>query len=88
MDRQRLNEQLEQLHTDLDQTEPSDETRAAHENLKRGIRDAIDNPETEPHHYDSLRERLNEALLRFEVSHPLLFASTQRALDALNEMGI
>ena len=88
MDKQQLNAHLEQLHTDLNETEPTDETRDAHETLKRGIRDVLDNPEAESHHYDSLRERLNEALLRFEVSHPLLFASTQRALDALNEMGI
>ena len=88
MDKQQLNQHLENLHSELEQTEPTEEAREAHQNLRQGIRDVLDNPDAQSHHYSSLRERLNEALLRFEVSHPLLFASTQRALDALNEMGV
>jgi len=89
-DEQQLNEQLQQLHTELDKTEVADE--ASREKIQ-GLRDSIQpildpNVETQPHHYHSLRERLSDAIDHFELTHPQLTLTLGEVLNNLAAIGL
>ena len=45
-----------------------------------------DNPSPEQHH--DLRQRLSDAVLHFEVTHPTLSASLERVANSLSAAGI
>jgi len=79
---------LEELHRRLEQSpEVDEETRSALRRTAEDIRDVLD--ETGPAGLGGeVRERLADALARFEGSHPLLTESVKRLVDQLAEMGI
>ncbi len=90
MNKPQLGQALEQLHSELEQTQSlDDETRDSLRHLVRDIQRLLEESgQPTAHRSHSLNERLNEALLQLEVSHPHLALNMERVLDAFNEMGI
>jgi ElaB/YqjD/DUF883 family membrane-anchored ribosome-binding protein len=90
MDKQRLSQTLQQLHTELEHTQSvDDETRESLRHLMSDIRGVLDDSgQPSAPRAQSLNERLNEALLELEVSHPHLSLLIERIVDGLNEVGI
>ncbi len=86
MDKQHLHEILEQLHTELAQTQTVDEAeREQLQALMRDVRELLDRADdNQPAHYQSLGGRLGEAVRQFEVSHPTLTLTIGRVLDTLH----
>ncbi len=90
MNKPQLGQALKQLHSELEQTQSlDDETRDSLRHLVSDIQRLLqESGQPTAHRSQSLNERLNEALLQLEVSHPHLALNVERVLDAFNEMGI
>lgn len=90
MEQQKLREQLEALHRELEQVESIDAATAdALGSLRDDIRKLVDNEAAEAiHEDDSLVERLSEAVSDFEEDHPKLSMTIQYVLDTLARMGL
>ncbi len=83
-----LRQILEDLHERLERSpELDDETRSALRRAADDIRGALD-PSDASEMAGDLRDRLSDALTRFEGSHPKLTESVKRLVDQLAEMGI
>lgn len=77
---------LQQLHATLeDKSSIGDEDRALLRQLAGDIQDVLGAPEAK---HPSLRERLESAVTRFEVTHPDIAAAISRVAKALGDMGI
>jgi uncharacterized membrane protein YccC len=90
MDDSDLRDTLEKLHQELEQTENlDDEARQRLEHLMGDIRTVLDREEPPTaEHYQSLGDQLNDAIQRYEISHPSLTAAMSHALDILSGVGI
>jgi ElaB/YqjD/DUF883 family membrane-anchored ribosome-binding protein len=90
MDKTRLYQTLEQLHADIESTQSVDEeTRESLRHIVREIQELLDGTsQPSAHRSQTLNERLGEALLELEVSHPNLALTVERVVDAFNEVGI
>jgi hypothetical protein len=85
---QPLNEIINELRELLDDPEDlSEEFRAELRGAAEEILEALD-PDHERELSGSLRDRLTNALERFEVSHPKITETVGRLADALSDMGI
>ncbi len=83
-----LRDILTELHEQLEQaTELDEDTRAALRGTAEEIRSTIEGAGAEQIE-SGLRERLSDALARFEGSHPRLTESVKRLVDQLAELGI
>lgn len=84
-----LNQSLDNLNKELNQTEPTEKSQPVIEDLKTQIQPIVEKPE-EDHttHYQSLGERLNLALVDLDVDHPRLSQAIQTVLDELAAVGI
>jgi len=83
-----LSELLEQLHTELTNTEAIDERgrellRALNADIQK-ILDQTEDGESD----DSLLERLQESIDHFEVTHPDLTSALSNIMNVLNNAGI
>lgn len=84
-----LNSSLNELHAQLQQTEPTPKTQATVEELKQQLAPIIEQPHADAAiHYQSLGERLNLALVDLDVDHPTLSAAIQSVLRELAAVGI
>jgi hypothetical protein len=82
-----LHEILDELHTALEAApEIGDEARNDLRKAVGDIRSALDEPDAE--RPASLGDQLNQALERFEESHPQLTSIVGRVADALSDIGI
>ncbi|OGO32097.1 MAG: hypothetical protein A2Z16_01400 [Chloroflexi bacterium RBG_16_54_18] len=90
MDDSELRVTLEKLHRELEQTDNlDDDSRQRLQHLMGDIRTALDREGPPPaEHYQSLGDQLNEAIQRYEISHPSLTAAMRHALDILSGAGI
>ena len=89
MDNETLRAQLEQLHGELGQTETVDERqRELLQTLENDIQELLGREQNEPHHYRSLRARLNEAVAHLEASHPQISLLMRHAIDSLAYLGV
>lgn len=90
MDKSQLTKTLEQLHTELEETQSLDvETRESLRHLMTDIQSLLEGTgQPSARHARSLNERLGETLLGLEVSHPHLALTVERVVDAFNEVGI
>jgi len=90
MDDLELRDTLEKLHQELEQTDNlDDESRQRLQHLMGDIRIALDREGPSPtEHYQSLGDQLNDAIQRYEISHPGLTAAMKHALDILSGVGI
>ena len=85
---QKLQQQLQQLHSELAKNPPlSDEERAALTTLLHDI-EANLNATTDSAEDESLVDGVNLAIERFDVSHPTLTATLRNILQSLANMGI
>ena len=85
---QPLNEIINELREVLEDPEDlSEELRAELRGAAEDILEALD-PDHERELSGSLRDRLTNALERFEVSHPKITETVGRLADALSDMGI
>ncbi len=90
MEQHPLRPALEQLHDELERANTADPNHDLLQELQRDTRsllDRIDRSEDAAPHPD-FADRLGDAMLRFELSHPMLTAAMQQAVDALNRIGI
>jgi len=83
-----LSELLEQLHTELTNTEAIDDRgRELLRALNTDIQKILDQTE-EGESDDSLLERLQESIDHFEVTHPDLTSALSNIMNVLNNAGI
>ncbi len=89
MDKQRLREQLEQLHAELAHVKNLDGTEAEMlQHLADDIREVLEREENQAQHYSGLGERLKEAVARLEASHPQATDRMRQLIDQLAYLGI
>ena len=83
-----LSELLEQLHTELTNTEAIDDRgRELLRALNADIQKILDQTEAGESD-DSLLERLQESIDHFEVTHPDLTSALSNIMNVLNNAGI
>ena len=89
MNNETLREQLEQLHSELSQTETVDaRQRELLKTLEDDIQELLGREQNQPDHYRGLGERLSEAVAQLEASHPQVTLLMRRAIDSLAYLGI
>lgn len=89
MNNEELRAQLERLHGELSQTETVDaQQRELLKTLENDIQDLLSREQNQPHHYRGLGERLNEAVIQLEASHPKITLLMRRAIDSLAYLGV
>jgi ElaB/YqjD/DUF883 family membrane-anchored ribosome-binding protein len=90
VEREQLNQRIQDLLDELEQVETADPAARKHlTSVLHDIRSMIAGAGDEaPAENDSLRERLNEATRHFEESHPTLTAMVGRVADSLSNLGI
>ena len=82
----KLPELLQQLHDELDRTEALDEKgREMLIHLDADIKKFIDPAEEDD---ETIFERIQEAIDRFEVEHPAITAALSQVLNTLSNAGI
>lgn len=88
MEKQKLQELLEQLHKELEQTRTVDEsTGEVLGKLKEDIGRLVHEDVSIEEEQEGLSERLDDALGHFEEDHPKLSMAIQHVLDSLARMG-
>jgi hypothetical protein len=90
MNRRELEEALHELKDQLDSGAPIDaDSRSLLLELQSDIEELLARPAGEPvESPKALDERLTEALIHFEGSHPSLTVTLNRVVNALAQMGI
>lgn len=87
MDESKIRELLEQLRTELANTETVDEKgQALLRRVDEEIHDLLERAEGKPQ--PSLVESLRETILHLEATHPALTAALSQALNTLSNAGI
>lgn len=82
-----LQKKLQDLHDEIERTDTDDpEKQATLDGLQSLVQQAMNQPED--HHKRSLRERLSDSLLEFEVEHSSLTASMETMCEYLSSLGI
>jgi hypothetical protein len=83
---EKLREQLQQLHDELERTDSVDEKgRELLADLDADIQKILGQSDAEP---SSIQERLQDAIDHFEVEHPALTAALSQMLNTLSNAGI
>lgn len=90
MDNPQLEKTLEELHSELENTQSLDDgTRTRLKHLMTDIQAVLEEKDQpSARRASTLGGRLRDTLLELEVSHPNLALNVERVLDAFNEMGI
>lgn len=89
MENSNLNKSLNDLNTELQQTQPTEKTQATVDALKQDVSPIVEQPEADhASDYQSLGERLNLALVDLDVDHPKLSVAIRTVLDDLAAVGI
>jgi Domain of unknown function (DUF4404) len=90
MNRQELDEKLQQLHSQLQEIELVDENkRQTLEQLMVDIQESLEEEDgKETHKYKRLGEGLRESVVQFEATHPTATMLMGQTIDILAQMGI
>jgi len=89
MDKQKLREQLEQLHAELARVKSLDSTEAEMlQHLASDIQEVLEREENQAQHYSGLGDRLKETVARLEASHPEATERMRQVIDQLAYLGI
>ncbi len=89
MDKQKLREQLQELHNELQQAESLDTgEREMLKQLAREVQEVLHEDGEQKQSYETLGERLREAVAQFEASHPQATMLMREIIDQLAYMGI
>jgi phosphate uptake regulator len=89
MNKQKLQQSLQQLRAELDDAESLG--ASARQDLLKTVEDieaALENDDELQEQHQSLLEQLKESVWRFEKSHPTLTMIMGRVMDDLGRMGI
>jgi len=82
-----LQKKLQKLSDEIAKTQTDDEEKQAKLNeLQSLVQQTMEEPED--HQKQSLRQRLRESLLEFEVGHPTLTASMESVSEYLSSLGM
>lgn len=89
MDEDRLQEKLEELHTELQTVETIDqnELRVLRQ-LRDDIQRLLERSKTQEANYERLSSNLQDAVKQLEASHPKLAMLLGQVADVLAKMGI
>jgi hypothetical protein len=89
MDKEKLREQLQALHTELQQVETLDDNeREMLQGLARDVQEVLHGEADRNQHYGPLSERLRETVAQVEASHPRATMLMRQIIDQLAYMGI
>jgi septation ring formation regulator EzrA len=89
MDKQTLREQLQDLHTELQQVESLDAgERELLQNLAKDVQEILGQDHDQTQQYSSLGARLREVVAQVEASHPRATLLMRQVIDELAYMGI
>jgi len=89
MDKNQLHQELERLHTDLQQIESLDKgDREILSRLEQDIRRILEYKEPDSGQYQNLRDRLQDGITRFEASHPRTTLLMRHVIDEIGYLGI
>lgn len=90
MESQKLRKMLEQLHSELKETETVDESGSELLHiLMNDIKNILNKSvEEQSKQRSSLINQLKQAILYFEESHPTLALTMKKVIDTLSNMGI
>ena len=89
MDKEKLHEELNRLHADLQQIEVPDEgDREVLSRLAQDIRRILDDKEMDREQYQGLDDRWRDAITRFEAAHPRVTLLMRQVLDQIAYLGI
>ncbi len=90
MDKQKLEQLLNELHAELGRAEPvDDDSRAALRRLSKEIQELLRRSERERvDRYRALLDRLNGDIVHFEGSHPRLALAITQVINALVDIGV
>lgn len=89
MDKQKLREQLQDLHTELQQVESLDAgEREMLQNLAKDVQKVLRQEGDQTQQYTSLGDRLREVVAQVEASHPRVTLLMRQVIDELAYMGI
>jgi hypothetical protein len=90
MNKEQLDERLQQLHDELQTVESADaHNQELLKKLRADIRALLDAQEGDrTQHYGSFGEQLREGITRFEASHPNLTLTMGQLAEMLAKMGI
>ncbi|AFY99488.1 DUF4404 family protein [Calothrix sp. PCC 6303] len=90
MNRQNLDNKLQELHSQLQDIELVDENkRQSLEKLMVDIQELLEQEEEEEaHKYKRLGEGLRESVVQFEATHPTAAMLMGQTIDMLVQMGI
>jgi hypothetical protein len=85
-----LKSQLDKLHTDLSEVEPTTpEARGAVHSLRTTVREVLDQGDIDASAGgETLYQRLKDSLLHLEAAHPTLAADIQNLIDTLVKIGV
>jgi hypothetical protein len=88
MDKEVLQNRLDALHAELDRAEAlDDDRREALRQSAKAIQARLEQAEKDPDD-ESLLDRLNEAVVQFEGTHPTLALAITQVINALVDIGV
>jgi phosphoglycerate-specific signal transduction histidine kinase len=89
MDKQKLREQLQELHAELQQVESLDVSeRETLQGLANDVREILRRGDDRTQHYSSLGDQLREVVAQVEASHPRVTMLMRQVIDQLAYLGI
>ncbi|HSE25311.1 MAG TPA: DUF4404 family protein [Pyrinomonadaceae bacterium] len=89
MDKEKLHEELNRLHADLQQIEvPDEDDREVLSRLAQDIRRILEDKEIDREQYQGLDDRWRDAITRFEAAHPRVTLLMRQVLDQIAYLGI
>jgi len=89
MDKEKLHEELNRLHADLQQIEaPDDNDREMLSRLAQDIQRILDDKEIDREQYQGLNDRLKDAVTRMEAAHPRVTLLMRQVLDQIAYLGV
>jgi predicted glycosyltransferase len=89
MDKEKLREQLQALHSELQQVETLDaKEREMLQGLARDIQEVLHAEDDRNQPYGPLSDRLRETVAQVEASHPRATMLMRQIIDQLAYMGI
>jgi hypothetical protein len=89
MDKQKLREQLQELHAELQQVESLDVSeRETLQGLANDVREILRREDDRTQHYSSLGDQLREVVAQVEASHPRVTMLMRQVIDQLAYLGI
>jgi hypothetical protein len=89
MYKEKLHEELERLHVDLQQIEsPDNDDRAMLSSLAQDIRRILEDKGTDREQYQGLTGRLRDAITKLEAAHPRTTLLMRQVLDQIAYLGI